>query len=516
MHEHDFIVVGSGAAGSVLADRLSRDGDASVLVLESGGWHLPESVHAPSRWHEGLGSDLDWRYETVPQPGLGGRRVREPRGRRSGGSSNLYIMMHVRGHRSDFDTWAYGGAPGWSYDDVLPYFQRLEDQEDDTGPHVGKGGPMPLLNAGLHDPLPVSAAFIEACKELGFSETADFNGEAMEGAGWHRLNIHDGRRCSARTAFLEPSLGRPNLAMEADAHATRLLFDGRRCVGVEYLRDDAHLERAYARCEVVVCAGAIESPKLLMLSGIGDRRCLRRLGLPSVADLPGVGENFHNHVLLVAATTAKRELGPSRLNDSECALFWKSHPGWVGPDMQQAFVRMTQAGPRAVAIIPGVVRPMSRGTVRLANADPLAMPLLDPRYLTATIDRERLIQGTRLAQALLTTTSLLPWLDGGLVGALSGRRLEQHASGDEVRAFVTENADSYHHQAGSCKMGSDEWSVVDPELRVHGIDALRVADASVMPTVPSGNCHAAIMMIAERASEFVRGAEAPFRARETA
>ena len=340
MSEYHFIVVGAGSGGAVMANRLSENPDVKVLLLEAGWPKIPDNVRDPSLWFTLLGSEIDWNYQSVPQPGLNGRQTFEPRGKLPGGSSNLYLMMHIRGHVSDFDNWAYNGAPGWSYQDALPYFKKVEDQEDDTSPWVGDGGMMSVINAGKHDPNPTSQAFIDACLELGFPSTDDFNGPNMEGAGWHHINVKNGKRHSANEAYLEPFLGvRPNLTLETGAQTTRLLFEGKRCVGVEYVQD-GETKTARASGEVIVCAGALESPKLLLLSGIGNPEQLKQFDIPVVADVPGVGENFHNHVLTGVIYECKQPVPQGNQNLSESALFCKSEPGWVGPDLQMGFVHV--------------------------------------------------------------------------------------------------------------------------------------------------------------------------------
>jgi choline dehydrogenase len=503
MPEFDYIVVGSGSAGSVLALRLSADSGARVLVLEAGGPDIPENVDNPALWYTLFGTPIDWGYSSVPQPGLRGRQTYEPRGKLPGGTSNFYIMMHIRGHRADFDSWAYNGCPGWSYDDVLPYFQRLEAQEDDTNPTAGHSGPIPLTNAGKHGPNPTSAAFIEACRELGYPATQDFNGPLMEGTGWHHINVQDGRRFSSRRGYLEPAAKRPNVTLSTRSQATRLLLDGTRCVGVEYARE-GKLETARASREVVVCAGAIESPKLLLQSGLGDPDQLQQFGIKPVVPLRGVGENFHNHVLAGVIQEASQPIPPPNQNLSESALFLRSEAGWPVPDLQIGFVHVPfdiivgQGHPNSISILPGVVRPLSRGWVRLAAADPLAKPLVNPNYLAAQADADRLVQGVELAREIFATRAFAPWVKAEL---LPGPAVS--ADRRAIEDFVRSKADSYHHQAGSCRMGLDELAVVDPALRVHGVQGLRVADASVMPAVPSGNCHAAVVMIGERAAELI-------------
>jgi choline dehydrogenase len=520
MDEFDYVIVGAGTAGSVLANRLTEDPDIEVLVLEAGAPWIPATVDTAALWFTLWGTAVDWAYRSVPQPGLGGRVTQEPRGKMPGGTSNLYIMMHVRGHPADFDNWAYQGAAGWSYADLLPYFAKLESQEDPTGTS-GTRGPQPVTNAGRHDPNPLSRTFIDACAELGYPQTSDFNGDQMLGAGWHHLDIVDGKRQGTLRSYLEPALGRPNLTVATNARATRLLVEGGRCTGVVYQQepgerpdgDGRALDRvqptrpgtwtARAAAEVIVAAGAIESPKLLLLSGLGHPAQLREHGIPVLADLPGVGENFHNHVLTGLVAETIEPVAPGRQNLSESALFTTSQPGLPAPDLQLAFVHVPfdlivgQQHPNAVSILPGVVRPQSRGWVRLASADPLAPPLVNPNYLGDGADTERLVHGVRLAREIFAAAPFADVLKGEL---LPGPAVRTDA---ELTDFVRTRADSYHHQVGSCRMGIDDRSVVDPRLRVHGVPGLRVVDASVMPAVPSGNCHTAVVAIAERAADLL-------------
>jgi choline dehydrogenase len=530
MTDFDYIIVGAGTAGSVLAHRLTENPETRVLVLEAGPEWIPTNVDAAPLWFTLLGSDVDWGYQSVPQPGFNGRITNEPRGKMPGGSSNLYIMMHTRGHPSDFDNWAYQGAAGWAYKDLLPYFNKLERQEDPVDSWTGTDGPLIVTNAGRHDPNPLSRTFIDACVQLGYPEVADFNGTQMLGTGWHHINVENGRRYGTLAAFLEPALIRSNLTLRANAQAMHLVFEGQRCVGVTYRQDTPTEPTGESRCvgrgdhdggaqnggtelgvqtaraarEVIVCAGAIESPKLLLLSGIGDVEQLRRFDIPLVADVPGVGQNFHNHVLvgLIAETTDPVE--PGRQNNSEAALFTTSQPGMIAPDLQIGFVHLPfdiivgQQHPNAVSILPGVVRPHSRGWIRLANADPFTKPAVNPNYLGDRADVARMVQAVKLSRDIFAAPVFKELLKGELI---PGPTVQTDS---ELESFVRNRADSYHHQVGSCRMGIDDQSVVDPRLRVHGVTGVRVVDASVIPAVPSANCHAAIAAIAERAADLIK------------
>jgi choline dehydrogenase len=502
--EAEVVVVGSGSGGAVVARRLV-DAGARVVLLEAGLPDVNPAIHDPSRVFELWDSAQDWGYRTLPQAACAGRVLQWPRGKVLGGSSALNGMIYARGHRSDYDTWAYLGNDGWGYDDVLPLFRRSEDFDRGASEYHGVGGPLHVLTQ--YEPHPVNAAVVAAAQEAGIPFNDDHNGAQLDGVGFAQLNIRNGVRQSVATAFLRPVADAPNLVVLTEARAQRLLFEDQRCVGVEIVRHGA-VEQVRALHEVVVCGGTVESPKLLLLSGIGPADELDALGIDVRVDLPGVGQNLHDHVLTPVIHAASRPVPEALpgLQQLHSHLFWRSRPGLPGPDIQPLFFHMPMylegmQGPAdGYTLMAGVIRPASRGSLRLAAADPAMAPLIDPAVLSCAVDADSLVAALELCREI------------GRQDALSGWRGRELYPGpdvqtpQELRDYVRQTAITYHHQVGTCKMGVDEQAVVDPELRVRGVDGLRVADASVMPFVSSGNTHAATTMIGERAADLVREA----------
>lgn len=518
---YDFIIVGSGAGGSTLAYRLGEIPGARILVLEAGADDLPDAVDSPFRWNELLLTDIDWAYNSVPQPGLGNRQVYSAAGRATGGGSVVYHMMHVRAKPADLDAWAYNGCTGWSFEDVLPYYQRLENQLDDTNPTAGKGGPLPVVNA-KDTGNPVSQTFLDACVELGYPLVDDFNATHF-GAGWHHVNVKDGRRAGVLTSYLRPALARGNVTLKTRTRATKLVLDNGRCVGVDYVAG-GQVTTARASREVIVCAGAIESPKLLMLSGIGSPEQLKQFDIPVKVDLPGVGANFHDHPLVIGPIGLLDRPGPDpRGNMTEVGLFCGSMPGMPAPDLEiclvhrapfgEAFfanvVQRLQSGqpikpatqlvnPSVILTLPGLVRPLSRGWIRLRSADPTEPPEVNANYGGEPVDIDRIVTMLNIARDIYRTKAFTGW---GLQELSPGPTVADDA---QLREWALANTGSYYHFVGSCKMGIDRMAVVDTQLRVRGVDGLRVADGSVMPSIPSANTHTTVVAIGERAADFIK------------
>jgi choline dehydrogenase len=517
----DFVIIGSGAGGSALAYRLSELSGATILILEAGGGDLPEAVESPFRWNELLLTELDWAYNSVPQPGLNNRQIYSAAGKATGGTSVVYHMMHVRARPADLDNWAYNGCAGWSFQDCLPYFQKLENQVDNANPTAGKGGPITVVNA-KDTGNPVSQAFIDACVELGFPVVEDFNA-APFGVGWHHVDIKDGKRGGVLTSYLQPALSHGNVILKTRALATKLVLEKNRCVGVEYVMD-RQLFTARASREVIVCCGAIESPKLLMLSGIGAQGHLKQLGIPVSVDLPGVGENFHDHPLVIGPIGMMDRPGPDpQGNMTEVGLFWESVPGMLVPDLEICLVHRAPFGeaffsnvvtrlqtgqpiepveqlvdPRIILTLPGLVRPLSRGWVRLRSSDPIMPPDVNANYGTEPTDIDRIVTMVKIARDIYRTKAFAHW---GLQELSPGGAALNDA---QLREWVINNTGSYYHFVGSCKMGVDHLAVVDPQLKVYGVDGLRVADGSIMPSIPSANTHTTAVMISERAAAFIK------------
>jgi choline dehydrogenase len=497
----DVIVVGAGSAGCALTRRLV-DGGTSVLLLEAGGPDDSPAIHAPARFHELWLADEDWAYCTTPQAHAADRALHWPRGKVLGGSSCLNGLVHVRGARTDYEEWVRLGADGWGWEDVLPVFRGMEDFDGGTSDLHGAGGPLRIMSR--YELAPVHQAITAAAGEIGIAPNPDYNSGVLDGVAQMQLTIRDGRRDSAATAYLRPVIGAGNLRVLTGAHVQRLLLEGTRCVGVEWERD-GRLASARADAEVVVSAGAIESPALLLRSGIGPAAELRELGIDITADLPGVGRNLHDHLLTPSIWAAEKEIIPFApgLSPIQTHLWWRSRSDLPGPDTQPIHFSVPlyepwmKGPPNAFTLLGGMVRPQSRGSIRLSGpsaADPL---LIDPQILSAEADLVALEASLAQVREMGVAPALRAW---GARELYPGPEVRDAAA---VRDYVRRTAISYHHQVGTCRMGVDGDAVVDPRLRVHGLEGLRVADASVMPSVTSGNTNAPSLMIGERAAEFI-------------
>ncbi|MBU6421802.1 MAG: choline dehydrogenase [Gammaproteobacteria bacterium] len=527
MDQFDYVIVGGGAAGCVLASRLSEDPAVRVCLLEAGGAGRNWLVRVPFGMVVSVPTRLiNWGFKTVPQKALNGRRLYQPRGRALGGSSAINAMIYTRGHPSDYDAWAAAGNSGWSWSEVLPHFKRAEANARWHDDYHGSDGPLPVSDSFTDNPM--QAVFLEAARQAGFPLTEDFNGARQEGVGVYQLTQRDGERWSAARAYLEPYVARPNLCVLTGARVRRVLFDGRRAHTVEYHRD-GKLQTVAARAEIIMCAGSFQSPQLLMLSGIGDAEVLRRHGIEVVQHLPGVGQNLQDHLdytlihrarsldligfsprgvarLLREVARYRREhRGMLATNVAEAGGFLKTDPALPKPDVQLHFcVAIVHNHGRTLrhlwhgySLHVCVLRPASRGQVRLASPDSEAAPAIDPAYLSDVRDLDVLVRGFKLARRILNAPAFAPY-----------RRRELFTAGvqsdEDIRAVIRARAETIYHPVGSCRMGNDALAVVDAELRVRSVQGLRVVDASVMPTLIGGNTQAPTVMIAEKAADLLR------------
>lgn len=502
--DYDYIVVGAGSSGCVIASRLSEDPSVRVLVIEAGGPSAGDpAIDTPGRWVSLQGSTWDWAYETEPEPALNDRRIPIPRGKAYGGSSAINAMAYLRGHHTDFDGWRDAGNPGWGWDDVLPYFRRAEDNSRGPSEERGEGGPLAVAD-GL-DAHAGHFAFLDAARALGFEADPqwEFNGRRQGGgAGFLQKNIRDGRRHSAADAYLVPALARANVTAMPHTQVARLLVEGRRCVGVEVLRDGRR-ETMRASREAIVCSGAIDSPKLLLLSGIGPADHLRAIGVPVVHDLPGVGAHLQDHMRTAVRWQGRATLPASSV--TACLFTFADASRRLAasadeiPDLQFNMGRGADQPDTAIGVTITQGLPRSAGEVRLRSADPQAAPVIRGRFFSDPSDLDALVSGVIFARELVAAS------------AFDALRAEELAPGPgartrgDIAAFLRATADTIYHPAGTCRMGPGDDAVVDASLRVRGLEGLRVADASVMPRLINTATHAACVMIGEKAADLIRG-----------
>lgn len=525
---YDYVIVGGGSSGCVLAARLSENPDARVLLLEAGGKDSNPYIHLPVGFAKMTTGPLTWGLVTAPQKHANNREISYVQARVLGGGSSINAEVFTRGVPQDFDRWAQEeGCPGWSSEEVRPLFLRLEGNQILADRHHGTDGPLGVSN--IADPQPITRAFVQACQQFGMPYNPDFNGARQEGAGVYQTTIRDARRCSAAVAYLRPAMKRTNLTVETGCLATRILFAGNRATGVEYVRGGS-LRKVHAESEVVVASGAVGSPKLMLLSGVGPAAELRGLGVPVVHDLPGVGRNLQDHfgidivyelsgpysldkynklhwMAWAALEYALFRSGPVASNVVEGGAFWYDDRSQPVPDLQFHFL----AGAGVEAGVPAIpsgsgctlnsytLRPRSRGSVTLRSADPTAAPIVDPNYIAEPEDLKTSVEGVKVSRELMNQPALAKYIR------------KEHFPGGAVRtqadfeAYARQYGRTSYHPVGTCRMGSGDDAVVDPTLRVRGLEGLRICDSSVMPSLIGSNTNAPVIMIAEKASDLIRG-----------
>jgi choline dehydrogenase len=515
MTQYDYIVIGAGSAGCVIANRLTEDPEITVLLLEAGTPDTKPEIQIPLECTHLPGTEVDWGYFSEPEPYLNdrealppsaGRKIFCPRGKVLGGSSAINFLVYIRGNSIDYDYWQSLGNSGWSYQDVLPYFKKSEHQQWGASEYHGVDGELSVTD--VISPAPISQRFVDAAVTLGYDYNPDFNGTQQEGAGSIQLTVKDGKRHSAAAAFLLPILDRPNLTVQTGALATRLLFEGTRVIGVEYLREGT-LNQIRVDQEVILSAGSFDSPKLLMLSGIGDAEQLQAVEIPVIVDLPGVGQNLQDHILVAVPYEATQDLHTATTSNgiAEAGLFVhsKGNQG-LAPDLELIFGPILWAPPGypnsdvGFTGLIALVHPENIGSVSLRSLNPQDAPIVRLNYLQNQSDVEKLIEGIRLMRRLFQTSAF---------DEFRGREVAPGADvtdDESLAAYIRETCGTVFHPIGTCKMGTDSKAVVDPELRVYGVEGLRVVDASIMPTLITGHTNAPTIMIGEKAADLIKAA----------
>ena len=522
---YDYIIVGAGSAGSVLANRLSADPAAKVLLLEAGGSDRSILVRMPAGIARLGTPQFNWQYETAPQPAMAGRRMYWPRGRLLGGSSSINAMVYIRGQAADYERWRQLGNAGWSYAELLTYFRTAEHNETIRDQYHGEDGPLNVAERPYTNPL--SRVFVEAAQQAGIPLNPDFNGASQYGCGFYQVTQKRGERWSAAAAYLHPVAERRNLVIRTGATAARLIIESGRCKGVEFIAEGEH-HTAWAEREVLLAGGAINSPQLLLLSGIGPAEELRDAGVPVIHELPGVGKNLQDHINVNVLRRATRKVtldgkdkglaalgvalqfalfrsGPGTSNVAEAGAFLSTRGDNATPDVQYHFIPAqvvnhgrTRLDGSGITLHACCLRPESRGEIKLASVDPLKPPHIDPNYLASGYDLKILIEGIRRGREILAAPAFKEWLGEERIPG------DAKQSDAELEAFIRETAETEYHPVGTCKMGGDRMAVVDERLKVRGLESLRVIDASIMPTLVSGNTNAPTIMIAEKGAAMVR------------